>query len=181
MLSQVARRQIAQELHAVEISESGVKAIGTKEITGLKTVQLFDGYNIPYPDKTFDLATVVHVLEHVEHERLFLREIRRVSRRVYIEVPLEHNLKIRRVIAAGKKYGHINFYMKETFRNLLESVGLEIIKCETFASSLDYEVHLSGVMKGRLKHAARRMALMMAPNHAPLLISYNCYALCDCA
>jgi hypothetical protein len=137
------------------------------------------GIPIPYPDKHFDLAIAIHVLEHVEHERLFLRELRRVSRRVYIEVPLEHGFGIRRSIASGRRYGHINFYMKDTLQAMLHSAGLKVIRSEVFAPSAAYEECISGRMKGRIKNAIRRGALTVAPRLAPWFIAYNGYALCD--
>jgi ubiquinone/menaquinone biosynthesis C-methylase UbiE len=180
VLQQIGRRGLARELHATEISASGVAAIKTKEIPLLFAVQVFDGYKIPYADKHFDLAITIHVLEHVEHERLFLREIGRVSRRAYIEVPLEHGFRIRRSIAAGTQYGHINFYMKATLRSLLESSGLTVTECGVFASSLKYEQCISGRAKGWFKHLVRTAALQVAPSLAPWFVAYNGYALCEC-
>lgn len=180
VLLEVSRRTIARELYALEISESGVEAIRSKQIPRLSSAQLFDGYRIPFPDKFFDLAIAIHVLEHVEHERLFLREMRRVSRRAYIEVPLEHGFKVRRAIAAGRKYGHINFYTRDTLRSLLESSGLKVTRTQVFASSLRYEQCLNGPVRGRIKNVARKTALAVAPDLAPLFLAYNGYALCEC-
>ena len=95
VLSQLDRRAIAGELYALEISTSGIQAIKDRQLPAVKDTRLFDGYHIPYPDKYFDLAVAIHVLEHVEHERLLLREMRRVARRVYVEVPLEHGIAVR--------------------------------------------------------------------------------------
>lgn len=178
VLSHLGQRGLARELHAMEISESGVAAIKSRKIPQLVAVQLFDGYDIPYPDKYFDIAIAIHVLEHVEHERLFLRELGRVSRRVYIEVPLEHGFGVRRSIASGRRYGHINFYMKDTLQSLLQTSGLEVVRSEVFASSAAYEECISGRWKGRVKNLIRRAALAAAPRLAPWFIAYNGYALC---
>jgi ubiquinone/menaquinone biosynthesis C-methylase UbiE len=179
VLAQLSARDVSAELYAVEISASGVEAIKSKQLRLLRDVQLFDGYSIPYPDKYFDLAIAVHVLEHVEHERLFLREIRRVSRFAHIEVPLEHGFRIQRSIDSGKKYGHINFYTRETLKNLLESSGLSVLDCRVVPSSLQYEQHLSGPVRGWLKNFIRRSALTVAPTVAPWLMVYNAYAYCE--
>ena len=49
---------------------------------------------LPFKDKEFDFVITSHVLEHVEDPELFLKEIQRVSKSGYIEVPtkLEDNL-----------------------------------------------------------------------------------------
>jgi hypothetical protein len=164
----------------VEISGSGVEAIRSRKLDSLREAQLFDGYKIPYPDKHFDLAIAVHVLEHVEHERLFLHEMRRVARRVSIEVPLEHGLRIQRSIDSGKKYGHINFYTRETLCSLLDSSGLRVIDSRIVASSLKYEQHLYGRVRGRFKSVVRNSALALLPALAPWLMVYNAYAYCEC-
>ena len=52
------------------------------------------GKELPFKDKEFDFVITSHVLEHVEDPELFLKEIQRVSKSGYIEVPtkLEDNL-----------------------------------------------------------------------------------------
>jgi predicted TPR repeat methyltransferase len=179
VLAQLDTKAFASELYAVEISESGVEAIRARQLRLLREVRQFDGYKIPYPDKHFDLAIAVHVLEHVEHERLFLRELARIARRVYIEVPLEHGFRIQRAIDNGRKYGHINFYTRETFRNMLESSGLKVIDCRLAAASLEYEQYLSGRTKGLVKNAVRKAALAIAPRLTPWFLVYNGYACCE--
>lgn len=179
VLIQLDGRKFADELYAVEISKSGIDAIKSKQLSLLRDVQLFDGYKIPYPDKHFDLAIAVHVLEHVEHERLFLQELNRVSRCVYIEVPLEHGLRVRRSIASGKKFGHINFYTIETLRSMLESSGLNVVSSKVVPPSLKYEQHLSGRARGWIKNLVRKIALAAAPGLAPWFIVYNGYAYCE--
>jgi predicted TPR repeat methyltransferase len=180
VLAQLDAKEVSAELYAVEVSASGIEAIESKHLRSLREVKLFDGYRIPYPDKHFDLAIAVHVLEHVEHERLFLRELGRVARCAYIEVPLEHGLRIQRSIDAGRKYGHINFYTRETLESLIKSSGLDVMDCRTVASSLDYEQHLSGRVRGWMKNTVRKSALAIAPKLAPWLMVYNAYAYCNC-
>lgn len=180
VLTQLSRQKFVDELYAVEISESGVAAIKAKPLPQVRDVQLFDGYKIPYPDKFFDLAIAVHVLEHVEHERLFLQELNRVARHLYVEVPLEHGLGVQRSISNGKKFGHINFYTIDTLRGLLESSGLKVLGYKVVTASLEYEQHMSGRAKGWLKNTIRKTALAAAPGLAPWCLIYNGYAYCEC-
>ena len=180
VLAELDRGAFARELYAIEISSSGIHAIEARRLAALKEAKLFDGYHIPYPDKFFDLAVAIHVLEHVEHERLLLLEMRRIARRVYIEVPLEHGLGVGRSISSGRPFGHINFYTPATLRNLLESSGLQVTQCGVGASSLRYEQHVSGRVRGMIKSAVRRAALKAFPRAAPWVIVYNGFALCEC-
>jgi methionine biosynthesis protein MetW len=90
ILKFLADAGFAPEYYAVEISDSGVTHILARNISGVKSVQVFDGYKLPFSDDSFDLIILSHVLEHVEHERVLLREIKRVARHCIIEVPLDY-------------------------------------------------------------------------------------------
>ncbi len=46
-----------------------------------------DGENLPFENKEFDYVICCHVLEHVENPEKFLKEMMRVAKRGYIEVP----------------------------------------------------------------------------------------------
>ncbi len=76
ILKFLADQNFAPEYHAVEISESGVGHIRSRNIRGLSSVQLFDGYHLPLADDSFDLVILSHGLEHVEHERLVIKGIK---------------------------------------------------------------------------------------------------------
>ena len=180
VLEQLSRVGFAREMVALEISDSGLELIESKKIPPVSEIRKFDGYSIPYPDKHFDLAIAIHVLEHVEHERIFLREIGRVSRNLFIEVPLEHGLRIQRSINNGKKTGHINFYTQETLQGLLESCGFKVMQCRVVTSSLKYEQFLYGRAKGYVKNKIRAALLAVMPKLAPRLLTYNGYIYCEC-
>ena len=68
----------------LEISASGVKTVQEKNLRRVD-VQLFDGYELPFQEKTFDLAILSHVLEHVEYPRRLIREGARVAKHVFVE------------------------------------------------------------------------------------------------
>ena len=53
-----------------------------------------DSEKLPFNDKEFDFVIASHVLEHVQNPTNFLKEISRVAKQGYIEVPtkLEDNL-----------------------------------------------------------------------------------------
>jgi hypothetical protein len=144
----------------------------------LCSVKQFDGYTIPATDKCYQLGLAIHVLEHVEHERLFLQEIARVCEAVYIEVPLELTLTVNRSIKSASPYGHINFYSPATFRNLLVTTGLDVLDFRIFPNSLEYELLMGGRFKGRIKSALRNALLSVAPEKAPLAMTYMAGAIC---
>lgn len=126
ILKLLANQHFAPEYHAVEISESGVAHILTRDIGNLLSVQLFDGYKLPFADDSIDLIILSHVLEHVEHERILLREIKRVARHCVIEVPLDYRKDVDKRIKHFLAYGHINVYTPTSLRYLLGTEGFEI-------------------------------------------------------
>lgn len=178
LLQCLGQAGFADQLYGVEISQSGISAIRAKNVPRLKEVLLFDGYKIPYPDQFFDVAIASHVLEHVEHERLFLAELKRVAKDVLIEIPLEHNYSIRRAIRGGRKYGHINFYTADTFLNLLDTSDLKCKNIKVVTLSSAFESFMYGNPKGKIKSFLRQSLLKVAPRLATALMVYFCIAYC---
>jgi len=117
----------AQELYALEIAQSGVDKIKERKLSNLKEVQTFDGYKIPYADNSFDLIILAHVLEHVEHERILIRELKRVAKYIVIEVPKDYRFGIDKRMKHFLDYGHINMYTPTSLRFLLKSEGLDLV------------------------------------------------------
>ena len=128
ILKLLSGQNFAPEYHAVEISASGVEHILSRGINNLLSVQIFDGYHLPFEDNSFDLIILSHVLEHVEHERLLLREIKRVAQHCVIEVPRDYKAGVDKRIKHFLAYGHINVYTPTLVRYLLRTEGFEIEK-----------------------------------------------------
>jgi ubiquinone/menaquinone biosynthesis C-methylase UbiE len=128
ILQQLDAAGFGEELHAVEIAPSGLRAIGRRSLPRLAGALRFNGYNLPYRDKSFDLAILSHVLEHVEHPRLLLRELRRVSRYLVIEVPLDYSPQVDRAVGYYLGYGHLNIFTPALLRFLLRSEGFEPLR-----------------------------------------------------
>lgn len=180
VLVELSGSGVFDRMVALEISDSGIEKIKLRHIPELSEIKKFDGYQIPFKNKDFDLAIAIHVLEHVEHERLFLSELGRVSKKALIEVPLEHGFNIHRAISNGKITGHINFYTIETLASLLETSGFKIIDAKVGAPSVEYEQLLYGVNKGRFKSIIRNTLLKFFPTIAPKFFTYNGFVYCDC-
>jgi ubiquinone/menaquinone biosynthesis C-methylase UbiE len=126
ILKWLSDQNFAPEYQAVEISASGVEYIQSRGIKNLKSVQVFDGYKLPFGDDSFDLIILSHVLEHVEHERMLLREIKRVAKHCVIEVPRDYKAGVDNRIKHFLAYGHINVYTPTSLRYLLRTEGFEI-------------------------------------------------------
>jgi ubiquinone/menaquinone biosynthesis C-methylase UbiE len=118
----------APELYALEIAQSGVDLINVRKLYRLVLAQSFDWYKIPFEDDTFDLVILAHVLEHVEHERILLRELKRVAKYIVVEVPKDYRFGVDKRMKHFLDYGHINMYTPTSLRFLLQSEGLEILE-----------------------------------------------------
>ena len=172
-LNVLSKLNFAEKLYALEISKSGIDRIKTKNIDNLINVQLFDGYTIADETSSYDIGIVLHVLEHVEHERIFISEISRVCKILYIEVPLEDTFSINKAIKLSKKYGHINFYRIATLHALMESCNLKVLNYNVFPHSKKYEILLNGFFSGTLRYYIKSLFLKLFPNLATLCFTYT--------
>ncbi|MEO6520876.1 MAG: class I SAM-dependent methyltransferase [Mucilaginibacter sp.] len=128
ILKLLSEQNFASRYSAVEISESGVERIKALDIKGLEQAQLFSGYELPFKDDAFDLVILSHVLEHVEHERVLLRELKRVAKLCLIEVPIDYKEGVDHRIKHFLAYGHINMYTPTNLRYLLLTEGFKVIQ-----------------------------------------------------
>ncbi|MFI5162418.1 MAG: methyltransferase domain-containing protein, partial [Sphingobacteriales bacterium] len=85
-----------------------------------------------------DLVILSHVLEHVEHERILLRELKRVAEYCVIEVPLDYRVDVDKRIKHFLAYGHINMYTPTSLRYLLKTESFEVVA--DLASMIEPEV-----------------------------------------
>jgi ubiquinone/menaquinone biosynthesis C-methylase UbiE len=128
ILKWLSKYDFAEQLYGIDISESGIEKTLEKKIKNVVELKVFDGYKIPYADKFFDLAVCSHVIEHVEHPRILLREIRRISKYQVFEVPIDFSFYIDRKAAHYFSYGHINIYTPGLFRFLLLSENFKVLQ-----------------------------------------------------
>ena len=143
------------ELSAAEISESGLRQIEKRQLPRLKEARKFDGYRLPWPDQHFDLAYCSHVIEHVEHPRLLLRELKRVSGFQVFEIPLDYSIGVDEKLALFLSYGHINVFTPSTFRFLLKSEGFEIVD-ERYSHATEDVIRFSWYRNEKLPRTFKR-------------------------
>lgn len=164
VLSWLDKRKFTNKLSSLEISDSGIEAIKARNLTSLEDLKKFDGYHIPYDNKSFELATCSHVIEHVEHPRLLLREIARVSDVQYFEVPIDFSFFVDEKIKHYLDYGHINIYTPSLFKFLLKSEGFEIIGEEfLFTSNELINFQFKNNLKRKLTQKLKNLIVSMTP------------------
>lgn len=163
VLATVAAAGRFEPLHAVEVSDSGLERLVARAIPGLASALKFDGYRIPHADGAFDLALACHVIEHVEHPRILLRELMRVSRYQVFEVPLEYAADVDRDMQDKLAIGHINVYTPALFRFLLKSEGLSIVAEQLSRSPREMVRYRWYELEGRRFSPVREARLLASP------------------
>jgi SAM-dependent methyltransferase len=139
LLSELHRRGFGGALAGVEISEAAVRI--ARERPELELVELYDGSALPFPDASYELGVLSHVLEHVPDPPALLREVARVCAAVVIEVPLEANASARR---SGKRahaaeVGHLHHLDRAAAREMVARAGLSL--SAELEDALPLEVH----------------------------------------
>ncbi len=160
----------------LEISPSAVRAVQEKNIPGA-SVELFDGYELRFADKQFDLAILSHVVEHVEHPRRLIEEAARAARKVFVEVPLEDNMRLPEDFVFDR-VGHINFYNVKTIRRLVQSCGLVILGAQLSHGLLSSYVYRKGKIWGAASYLIKESLLRISPKLAAAAFTYHYALIC---
>jgi len=177
VLNQLSELNFGGELYALEISVSGVNTILNKGIPGLIECKLFDGYDIPYNNDKFDIAILSHVIEHVEYPRQLIYEASRVAKHVFVEVPLEDNIRLSEDFIFDK-VGHINTYSMKTIRRLLQSCNLRVMS-EAITNSPKNTYQFQYGRRGLAQYYIKQLLLRLTPGLATTLFCYHGAFICD--
>lgn len=166
--AEIDHNRLATRITAAEISPSGLSRIRDRNFSVPVTIQQIDGYSLPFTDHAFDTAVCSHVIEHVEHERIFLREVARVANQLFLIAPLEGGLRGR----VDRRMGHINYYSPMSLVNLIETSGFRIQDRLIFPASREREIIISGRFAGTLKSVIRRSITLLARGTAPHIMAH---------
>jgi ubiquinone/menaquinone biosynthesis C-methylase UbiE len=177
ILQRLSDLSFGNELFALEISKSGLVVIERRVIPRLSECRLFDGVHIPYEDNRFDLAILSHVVEHAEHPRQLLYEASRIARYLFVEVPLEDTIRMPYDFVVDQ-VGHINFYSTKTFRRLIQSSDLRVVRQITTNSPRETFAFQSG-RRGLVHYYIREMALKVWPRIAARIFCYHGAIVCE--
>jgi SAM-dependent methyltransferase len=129
LLCELHRRGFGGRLCGLEITQAAVSI--ARQRPELEGVGLYDGLHVPYPDRTFELGILSHVLEHVPEPVALLVEVARACEAVLVEVPLEANLSARRAVKRdhSAEVGHLQRLDRRAVRGIIARAGLTIA-CE---------------------------------------------------
>ena len=99
----------------------------TKTIVGknprLKILKIFDGYNLPFSDETFDVVTCIDVIEHVEDYNRLIKEMLRVSRKgVFLSTP-NRRPEYTNKDGSPKNYWHLREWSYDEFDEIVRIFG----------------------------------------------------------
>lgn len=177
ILENLSAKGFAREYRALDISSSGIDIIRSKNIPGLVEATTFDGYRTPYADNQFDLVILSHVVEHVEHPRLLLYEAARVGKRLFVEIPLEDNIRLPDDFVFDP-VGHINIYSRKTMRRLLQSCRFRVLG-ETVANHSKAIYRFQKGARGLVNYAIKEILLRTCPHLATSLYVYHAAFLCE--
>lgn len=177
ILGRLSSLKFGDSLFAIEISRTGVETTRKRGIPQLVECELFDRCSIPYHDSQFDVAILSHVVEHLEHPRTMIYEAARVAKAVFVEVPLEDTMRLKKDYVFDT-VGHINFYSAKTIRRLLQPCDLRVVNQRvTTGSRLSYQYRL-GSVRGLLTHCVKYSLLCCSQSVATRLFTYNCSLVC---
>ena len=168
ILKRLSDAHFGNELYSLEISKTAVQTISEKKIKGLVEVKLFDGYNIPYENNRFDLVILSHVIEHLEYPRKMLYEASRVGKYIFVEVPLEDNLRLEKDYKFNK-VGHINFFSPKTIRRLIQTCDIEVL-FQIVTNQLYHVYKYQYGNKAFLRYLPKEFLLRLMPAVAPIFL-----------
>jgi len=172
VIQELTRRGFGRSYVGFEISQSGLRYAQTRRYEKPVSFVMFNGANIPVPDKSFDVVLLTHVLEHVESPRVFLREADRIGRYVIAEVPLELHARTPQDFR-WDEVGHTNLFNPLVLRHLFQSLGLTVLDERITCPSRAVFTFHRPIPVATMDWAAKTVLLRIAPGLAHRLLTYH--------
>lgn len=93
---------------------------------------LYDGEHIPFYDKSFDTAIIIHVLHHCDNRMKVLKDALRVSKRVIVTEDTYRNWVEWFFVSINDMVGNFEFrfhpyYTKQEWRKIIKDNGWKLI------------------------------------------------------
>ena len=152
----------------VDIAAPAVELVEGMNLPNVRGA-LFDGRRLPAEDKSFDLAILSHVIEHVEDTRSLIQEAVRVAPWILVEVPIESTPVLNSLWWFRAKLGrprtpndlgHLRFCSRSEWDRLLEQDGLTVVRQRQYTARKDvimFGKQGSAAFKARLKVLGERV------------------------
>jgi SAM-dependent methyltransferase len=172
LLERLATQAFASEYTGFEISRSALECARRRHYAQPVTFARLTADTLPAADRQFDLCILSHVLEHADAPRTLLREAARIARYVYIETPLELNLRTRSDFQ-WKPTGHIQLFNPLLLRHLAQSCGLIVMDQRISTPHQEAYRHRRSPAAAWLRWALKRGALALSPSLASKLLYCN--------
>jgi len=172
VIQELSRHGFGRSYVGFEISRSGLEYAQTRQYEKSAAFVMFDGANVPTPDKSFDVVLLTHVLEHVESPRTLLREAARIARYVIAEVPLELHARTSQDYRSND-IGHTNLFNPLLLRHLFQSLGLTVLDEQITCPSRAIFTFHRPVPAATMDWAAKAALLKIVPTLAPRLWTYH--------
>ena len=141
VLAELQRRDIAEAYYAIDYSPEAIEYVN-KILPNVHTVvgDVTDCTEL-FQEHAFDLVICTHVLEHLETPERFLESLSHLRWANFIaEVPLENLFfgKIKGTFQDRGKHpaGHVQFFNRKSFLDLLSDAGLDLVDEYAYAPIL---------------------------------------------
>jgi 2-polyprenyl-3-methyl-5-hydroxy-6-metoxy-1,4-benzoquinol methylase len=117
----------AKTLSGIDIDRLAV-AKGNQDLLGnskIRELKHYDGLNIPYPEKSFDVVTCVDVIEHVPDYAQLIKNMCQIARRVVIISTPNRRAEFTKPDGAPMNPWHLREWSFDEFDSILGELGRE--------------------------------------------------------
>ena len=174
---------VAGRVVGVDVSPRAIDAARQRSLDGRPEFVLTSGFELPFPDDSFDLVTSFQVLEHVPDPLAYLREIERVARpggTVILATP-NAATRLDPGMTPWNRF-HVHEYLADELRALLLEVFPDVSVLGMFGAPELYETEIRRVDTARQRirrrdeaaargASARTPKPVRRPNPLPLRVA----------